>query len=915
MSANSRVNRKNQKKNTKNKQKKPVWKKIFKFMLLCFILAVIGAGAVTAYFIITAPKLDPDKLQIPYATQYFDKDGEEFADKGEENRKQIEYEELPDELIDAVVATEDSRFFKHKGIDIRRIGGAIKANLTRGFGSEGASTITQQVVEQMYLTPDKSIKRKVQEQWLALQLERKYSKEEILEMYLNKIYYGNNAYGVGKGAETYFGKDDLSDLNLLESAMLAGLPQRPSGYNPFDHPENMQKRVDTVLTLMERHDKITAEEAEEARKTDVSSVLTDEQADSNPYDAFIGKVDKELEEKLDDPNLNAAGLKVQTTLDTEAQDDVEELLSDSENNPIQYPDDDFKAGMTVLDTKSSAVRAIGGGRDRETGDLNYAFAFPRQPGSVFKPIMSYAPAIEHEKYSTYHQIDDDKPFDIGGGNEVRNWNREYEGWMTMRHALTQSLNVPTLKLAEDVGIDKAQNFAEDIGIDFEEESATLTDAIGDHIDTTPMDVAGAYAAFGNEGIYTEPYTVTEVEFPDGETMDLEPESEAAMSDYTAYMVTDMLQSVMTEGTGKEANIPGLDVAGKTGTTNPPESEGTNNSWLSGYTTDYTISIWTGYEDNKESMENTKIPHQLFKQTMQRLAEGENPEEFQRPDSVLELEVENGSRPAALPSSNTPDDKLISELFVKGNEPTDESDEYEDLDAVKDLKAKYNEDDEKIDIEWDYDEEDDIVYEVSYKEGESSSQDLTTTEDKEATLKDVKEGEKYTIEVVAINEETDTKSDPASTTVELDEETVDSVSNLEASYDEDDEKITANWSHEDSDATFEVDVNGETETTASTSIDIADVSPGKTYTIEVIAVIDDTESDPSSTEVKVDENEDEDDSDNNENDNDDNNSEENENNDSKENQENNSNDDENNSDNNDEDDDDNNENNNEENSNE
>lgn len=865
LSANSRVNRKNQKKNAKSKPKKPIWKKIIKFIMLCFLLAVIGIGAVIAYFIVTTPKLDSDKLQIPYATQYLDQNGEEFADKGEENRKEIEYEELPEELIDAVVATEDSRFFEHKGIDIRRIGGAIKANITRGFGSEGASTITQQVVEQMYLTPNKSIKRKVQEQWLALKLERKYSKEEILEMYLNKIYYGSNAYGVGKGAETYFGKDDLSDLNLVESAMLAGLPQRPSGYNPFEHPENMQKRMDTVLTLMERHGKITADEADEARDTDVTSVLSDEKTDSNPYDAFIGKVDKELEEKLDDPNLNATGLKVHTTLDTDAQDNVEELLSDSENNPIQFPDDELQAGMIVLDTKSGAVRAIGGGRDRETGDLNYAFGFPRQPGSVFKPLMSYAPAIENEQYSTYHQLDDDQPYDIGGGNEVRNWNRQYKGWMTMRNALNQSLNVPTLKLAEDVGIDQSQEFVEGLGIDFGDESAVLADAIGDGTDTTPMDVAGAYAAFGNEGMYTEPYTVTEVEFPDGETMDLEPESEAAMSDYTAYMMTDMLKSVITEGTGKEANIPGLDVAGKTGTTNPPGSEGTNNSWFAGYTSDYTVSVWTGYEDNKESMDNTKIPHQLFKQTMQRLAENKQPEAFQKPDSVVELEVENGSRPAALPSDNTPSDKLITELFVKGNEPTDQSDEYEDLEAVSGLKAEFKDDDESIDIKWDYDKEDDIVYEVAYKEDDGDSQDLTTTEDKEATLTGVDKGKKYTIEVVAKNEETDTSSDPASTTVDLSDETVEPVSDLEASYDESDEKITANWSHEDSDATFEVDVNGKTETTSSTSIDIGDVSSGNTYTIEVIAIIDDNESDASSTEVTIDDEDNDEENENNEND--------------------------------------------------
>src|SRR5699024_6525048 len=217
----------------------------------------------------------------------------------EENRTKIEYDDIPDVLIDAVVATEDSRFFEHSGIDVRRIGGAIKANITRGFGAEGASTITQQVVENMFLTPEKSIKLKVQEQWLALKLEREFTKEQILEMYLNKIFYGNNAYGVAKASEVYFGKEDLHDLTLIESAMLAGLPQRPTAYNPFENPELMQERVQTVLKLMVRHGKITQEEADEANAIDVASVLTDKKPNTTPYNAFVQKVNDELNRKLD----------------------------------------------------------------------------------------------------------------------------------------------------------------------------------------------------------------------------------------------------------------------------------------------------------------------------------------------------------------------------------------------------------------------------------------------------------------------------------------------------------------------------------------------------------------------------------------------------------------------------------------
>src|SRR5699024_2336919 len=284
-----------------------------------------------------------------------------------------------------------------------------------------------------------------------------------------------------------------------------------------------------------------------------------------PHDAFIQKAEEELKEKLDDVDIYSTGLKVYTTLDIDAQEHVEQLLTTSDENTIPYSDDELRAGMVVLDTKSGQIRAIGGGRDRETGNLNYAFKTPRQPGSVFKPIMSYGPAIENEKYSTYHQLDDDKPYDFGGDKTVPNWNNQYQGWMSMRYALANSLNVPTLKLLEDIGIDQGKEFAEGLGIEFGEDPLGITEAIGgSKTNTTPLDIAGAYSAFGNEGIYTEPYAVTKVEFPDGSVVDLKSESEPAMSDYTAYMVTDMLKSVVQNGTGTNANISSLHMAGKTG---------------------------------------------------------------------------------------------------------------------------------------------------------------------------------------------------------------------------------------------------------------------------------------------------------------------------------------------------------------
>src|SRR5690606_21361382 len=397
-------------------------------------------------------------------------------------------------------------------IDLRRIAGAIVANIKHGFGSEGASTITQQVVEHLFLSPEKKLKLKVQEQWLALQLERELSKEQILEIYLNKIFYGNNAYGVAKAAEVYFGIEDLHDLNLVQAAMLAGLPQRPSAYNPFENPDLMQERVHTVLDLMVRHNKITKEEAEEAKKVDIRTVLTDKKPDPLPYEAFRQQVIKELEEKLPDVDIFSAGLEIHTTLDQSIQSHVEFLLTDSAENPIPYPDEDLQAGMAVLDTKTGEIRAIGGSRNRENvmGD-NYAIKLDRQPGSTIKPLLSFGPAIEYEKWSTYHQVKDDKPYRLPSGHEIRNWNRTYQGQVSIRTALKDSLNVPTMHTFMEIGPDRAKKFAENLGIKFADKHLAPNDAIGGTRTTvTPLQMAGAFSAFGNEGIYTEPHSVKKV---------------------------------------------------------------------------------------------------------------------------------------------------------------------------------------------------------------------------------------------------------------------------------------------------------------------------------------------------------------------------------------------------------------------
>lgn len=829
-----------------------------KILLVTFFVIGLAGLSVLAYFIATAPKLDIDKLDVAYGSTFYDMDGDSFASLYEENRTKIEYDDVPEVLIDAVTATEDSRFFQHSGIDVRRIGGAIKANFTRGFGSEGASTITQQVVENMFLTPEKSIKLKVQEQWLALKLEREYSKEQIMEMYLNKIFYGNNAYGVAKAAETYFGKDDLHDLTLLEAAMLAGLPQRPSAYNPFESPELMQDRVDTVLNLMVRHGKITEQEANEAKETDVATVLTENKPKAIPHDAFIDQARKELEEELDDVDINTAGLKIYTTMDTDAQEHVEFLLTDSDENPIQYPDEDLLAGMSVVDTQSGAIRAIGGNRNpKEPFGSNYAIEANRQAGSTLKPILSYAPAIESEKWSTYHQINDDKPYEAGQ-TPIRNWNREYQGWMSIRYALEQSLNVPAAKTFEEIGSDVVKPFGESLGLEFEDERLDPRDVIGGTKSTTsPLQLAGAFSAFGNEGIYTEPYAVTKVEFPDGSVVDLTPESEAAMSDYTAYMVTDMLKGVLTDGTGTNANIPGLPVAGKTGTTNVADKPGANNSWFAGYSTNYSIAVWTGYKENNKIVEDTQVPHALFRHTMEELSQDIDTPDFTKPDSVVEVDVEKGSNPAALPSPHTSSDNIVTELFVKGTEPSSVSEKFDELDGVSNLSASYNDEGESISASWDYDDDMDVSFEVAYKVEDGEYQSLTTTEDKEVEISSVEPGSSYTIKVVVVSNEEDLKSPAETVTVDLvdedeEEDEIPEVSSLSATYNEDNQSLDVTWEYNGPDAQFEIDINGDKQTVQAQKLQVNGVSAGRTYTIRVTPVVDDTRGPTSETSITIDE---------------------------------------------------------------
>lgn len=750
-----------QRKKPRKKAPKGWFKKIIMAVVILGLAVLVGGASLFAYYASTAPDLDEELLKDPLTSNFLTKDGDIFLKFGAEKRDYVPYDEIPEQMKNAILATEDIRFFKHHGLDFYRLGGAVLGNLRSGFGSQGASTLTQQVIKNSFLTDEKTLKRKAQEAWLAFKLEREYSKEEIFEMYFNKILMSGNRYGFGTGANYFYGKK-LNELDLQETAMLAGLPQYPNGYNPFKHPERAEKRRNIVLTLMYRHEKITKEEMEAAKEIPVTATLLpeEERQANGKYPAYVDAVLDELEEAgLSD--LLAEGITVQTSLDPKVQETVEAALDD----PSYYESEKMQAGMTVLDTKTGAIVAVGGGREYAGRNLNFAEQ-KRQPGSVIKPILSYAPAIENFSWSTGQTVVDE-PYKYKGTNKsINNADGRFLGSLTMREALYYSRNIPAVKTFEEVGAKNAKAFAETLGLPYD--TINSSDALGGGGGFSTVQMAGAYAAFGNGGIYTKPHAVTKITLRDGKTeKNLRPDPVTAMKDSTAYMITDMLRDVLTsEGTAINAAISGMDIAGKTGTTNYSadtmkkhnmKNTDVPDTWFTGYTTEYTISTWGGYADYVTPIttydKGRHVPQKLFKTVMSSIAN--NPDRFTQPNSVEEAKIVKGSNPLALASSFTPSNLVRTELFVRGTLPTiQEVPEQIELPSPTDLTAQFDADSNSIELQWNYDVPDefedlgDPEFNVSVSIDGGAAQSITTTADHQAVFQGAELGKTYTFSVTA-----------------------------------------------------------------------------------------------------------------------------------------------------------------------
>lgn len=689
------------KKKTGKKGKKKLGKKILLGFLIFFLICIIAGIAFFIFIAVTAGKFNPDKLYSKEASTLLDRDGEVFAKLGTQMRQKIDYEDMSEELVNAIVATEDSRFFEHNGFDLPRF---MKASFGQLLGQNagGASTLTMQVSKNQYTsdvaTGFAGIKRKFTDIYISLfQIEPNYSKEEILEFYANSYYLGSGAYGVEQAAETYFNKE-AKDLNLSEAAMIAGLFQSPVSYDPNINPDRTESRRLTVLSLMKRHGYITDEEYEIAKKMTVDKIVIKGRSahtSNAKYQSFIDRVAVEVKEKTDyDPY--SYSMRIYTTMDRDQQDKISAIMDGSN---YEWENDKVQAGIIAMETKTGEIVAIGGGRNKtDAKSYNNATDIERQIGSTAKPLFDYGPAIEYLDWNTNHPIIDDKTT-YSDGTEINNWDGRYKGIITIREALVDSRNIPALKTFQSVPNEDIKDFVTKLGLSPEVQSNGKlheAHAIGGYTGESPMTVAAAYAAFGNNGTYNEPHSFTKIEFDEtGEVYENEVKKTKVMSEETAYMVTDMLVDTGQDALGRYNNINGSQFAAKTGTTNFDEktmeqahlpSNAVNDLWVAGYNSEYSIAVWYGYENRNDgynrfgSSQNSRLFQTVSKNFFDKDAT------FEKPDGVVEVTVERNTGYSMLPSENTPNDMKTTELFKEDSKPTEVSARFNKLSNVTGLKA-------------------------------------------------------------------------------------------------------------------------------------------------------------------------------------------------------------------------------------
>ena len=652
---------------------KQTFLRIAKYVSIClltlFIAAIMLGGGLFLYYVSKAPALSESKLVATTSSKIYDSNDELIADLGSERRVNAQANEIPTELVNAIVSIEDHRFFNHRGVDTIRILGASLRNLRGGGGLQGASTLTQQLIKLTYFstsTSDQTLSRKAQEAWLAIQLEQKATKQEILTYYINKVYMSNGNYGMQTAAQNYYGKD-LKDLSLPQLALLAGMPQAPNQYDPYSHPEAAQERRNLVLSEMKGQGYITADQHEKAINTPITDGLQSLKS-ANSYPLYMDNYLKEVIDQVEQEtgyNLLTTGMEVYTNVDPKVQQRLWDIYNTDEY--VNYPDDELQVASTIVDVTNGKVIAQLGARHQSSNvsfGINQAVETNRDWGSTMKPITDYAPALEYGIYDSTAAIVHDVPYNYPGTNTpVYNWDKSYFGSITLQYALQQSRNVPAVETLDKVGLDRAKTFLNGLGIDYPSmvyANAISSNTVESHkqYGASSEKMAAAYAAFANGGIYHKPMYVNKVVFSDGSLKVFSDPGTRAMKETTAYMMTEMMKTVLTYGTGRGAYLSWLPQAGKTGTSNYTDDEIEkyikNSGYVApdemfvGYTRKYSMAVWTGYSNRLTPIvgDGFYVAAKVYRSMMTYLSEDNHPGDWTMPEGLYrsgDFIFKNGTR--------------------------------------------------------------------------------------------------------------------------------------------------------------------------------------------------------------------------------------------------------------------------------
>ena len=641
-----------------------------------FIVAFLLGGGVFLHYANKAPELSESKLVATTSSKIYDSKNELIADLGAERRVNAQSSDIPTDLVNAIVSIEDHRFFNHRGIDSIRIAGAFLRNLSSNGGLQGGSTLTQQLIKLTYFstsTADQTLSRKVQEAWLAIQLERTATKQEILTYYVNKVYMSNGNYGMQTAAENYYGKD-LKDLSIPQLALLAGMPQAPNQYDPYSHPEAALERRNLVLSEMQKQGYLTAEQYETAINTPITDGLQSLKS-INSYPQYMDNYLKEVIDQVEQEtgyNLLTTGMEVYTNVDQEVQKRLWDIYNTDEY--VDYPDDDLQAASTIVDVTNGKVIAQLGSRHQSSNvsfGINQAVETNRDWGSTMKPITDYAPALEYGIFDSTAATINDAPYNYPGTDiPVYNWDKTYFGNITLQYAIQQSRNVPAVKTLEKVGLDHAKTFLNGLGIDYPSmvyANAISSNTVESHkqYGASSEKMAAAYAAFANGGIYHKPMYINKVVFSDGSSKEFSDQGTRAMKETTAYMMTEMMKTVLTYGTGRGAYMSWLPQAGKTGTSNYTDNEIENyikntgyvapDEMFVGYTRKYSMAVWTGYSNRLTPIvgDGFRVAANIYRSMMGYLSEDDHPGDWTIPEGLYrngEYVFKNGARNSWIPQS-------------------------------------------------------------------------------------------------------------------------------------------------------------------------------------------------------------------------------------------------------------------------